>query len=68
MEDWTQCETRGPWVRNSLEVKIKELRKNAVRLRKAYTKDFMNVPCQYIADAYDSAANIIQYRLDNIKE
>ena len=68
MDDWVKCETRGPWVRNSLEAKIKGLRKDAARLRKAYTKDFMNVPCQYIAEAYDNAADVIQYRLDNIKD
>lgn len=68
MNNWVKCETRVPWVRNSLEDKIKGLRKDAARLRNAYTNDFMSVPCQYIAEAYDNAADVIQYRLDNIKD
>lgn len=68
MKDWITCESRGTFVRNSLKAKVKELRESAKKARGAYTKDFMNIPCQYIADTYDAAANVIQDQLDKVKE
>ena len=66
MEEWINCESRGPWVRNSLKHRVDELRSAANKARKAYRKDFMGKPCGYIADAYDEAAALLQQRLDAV--
>ena len=66
MEEWMNCESRGPWVRNSLKHRVDELRSAANKARKAYRKDFMGKPCGYIADAYDEAAALLQQRLDAV--
>lgn len=66
MEEWMNCESRGPWVRNSLKHRVDELRSAANKARKAYRKDFMGKPCEYIADAYDEAAALLQQRLDAV--
>lgn len=58
MEDWAACESRGPWVRSSLKYEISRLRESANRARKAYNNGFMGKPFNYIADAYDEAANV----------
>jgi hypothetical protein len=63
MNDWIACESRGPYVRNSLKHKISELRSEARRARDAYRQDYMKKPCTYIADAYDEAADLLQSRL-----
>jgi hypothetical protein len=65
-KDWVKCETRLPWVRNSLKVEIAEFRRRANKTRKAYQNDFMGSPCRYIADAYDEAADALQKRLDEL--
>lgn len=66
MKDWATCETRGPFVRNSLKAKVSELRGAATKARNAYSKDFMGKPCSYIADAYEEAADALQNRLDAV--
>ena len=68
MKDWKQCDTRGPWIKNSLKHEIKELRRVATRSRNAYTKDFMGEPCRWYADALDEAANVLQAKLDGLSE
>lgn len=66
MEEWAACESRGPFVRNSMKQRIAELRGAAARARKAYRKDYMGKPYSYIADAYDEAADVLQKRLDAV--
>jgi hypothetical protein len=66
MSKWKDCETRGPWVRNSLKSEISELRSAAKKARGAYQQDFMGKPCAYIADAYDAAADVLEARLNAI--
>lgn len=66
MEDFATCESRGPFVRNSLRAKVSELRTAAKTARNAYRKDFMGKPCSYIADAYEEAADALQKRLDSV--
>ena len=66
MEDWATCESRGPFVRNSLKARVSELRSAATKARNAYRKDFMGKPCNYIADAYDEAADVLQKHLDEV--
>ncbi len=61
--EWATCESRGPWVRNSLRDQAKDLRRREVAVRHAYTKDYMRVPCEYVAEAYAEAAAAIERRL-----
>lgn len=63
---WMTCDTRRPFVTNSLKHRADELRQAATRCRHAYTKDFMDEPCRYIADAYDNAAEAIENALETV--
>lgn len=63
MPKWMTCESRRPYVTNSLKARADELRQAATRCRNAYTKDFMGQPSRYIADAYDKAAEAIEAAL-----
>ena len=67
MTEWANCESRGPFVRNSLKHKIGELRNSANATRNAYRKDFMGKPCSYIAESYDEAADALQKRLNTVE-
>lgn len=60
---WLSCETRRPWVKNSLREASKKMRGSEVRVRNAFRKDYMREPCQYIADAYAEAAAALEARL-----
>lgn len=64
---WATCESRAPFVLNSLRHRAKELRTAANKCRRAYKKPFMNEPCQFIADAYDRAASEIEAAITQIE-
>lgn len=64
--DWAECESRGPLVRNSLKHRASELTTAANKCRRAYQKDFMRIPLEWLADAYDEAAAALNRRLSSI--
>lgn len=64
--DWAECESRGPLVRNSLKHRASELTTAANKCRRAYQKDFMRIPLEWLADAYDEAAAALNRRLFSI--
>lgn len=61
--EWASCESRGPWVTNSLKANAQELRDKEKRCRRAFNKDFMGVPSRYVADAYAEAAAVFEAKL-----
>ncbi|MEI1276603.1 hypothetical protein [Klebsiella pneumoniae] len=61
--DWMTCESRRPFVVNSIRARVAELRDAEKRCRNAYRKDFMGVPARYVADAYGEAAAALEARL-----
>jgi hypothetical protein len=61
--DWMVCESRRPWVTNSLKHHIKELRDAEKRSRNAFKKDYMGEPARYFADACAEAASVIEAKL-----
>jgi hypothetical protein len=64
MSDWmTETDIRKQVVVASLESRSLDLRRAAAQCRKAYTKDYMNIPMNWLADAYDEAAAILDARL-----
>lgn len=65
-QGWVTCETRRPWVTNSLKASAQALREKETRLRTTYTKDFMGVPSRFVADAYGEAAAVFEAKLDLI--
>ncbi|WP_186095651.1 hypothetical protein [Burkholderia gladioli] len=60
---WMTCESRRPFVVNSLRARAEDLRDAEKRCRNAYRKDFMGVPARYLADAYGEAATALEARL-----
>ena len=60
---WMACESRRPWVTNSLKHHIKELRDAEKRSRNAFKKDYMGEPARYFADACAEAAAVIEAKL-----
>lgn len=61
--EWMACETRRPWVVNSLQHRAEEMRAAEKRCRNAYRKDFMGKPAAYVADAFAEAATAFESRL-----
>lgn len=61
--EWMACESRRPWVTNSLKANAQELRDKEKRCRIAFNKDFMGMPSRYVADAYAEAAEVFEARL-----
>lgn len=61
--EWASCESRGPWVTNSLKANAQELRDKEKRCRRAFNKDFMGVPSRYVANAYAEAAAVFEAKL-----
>lgn len=61
--EWAACESRRPWVTNSLKANAHELREKEKRCRSAFNKDFMGVPSRYVADAYAEAAAVFEAKL-----
>jgi len=64
--EWMTCESRGPWVTNSLKHHIKELRVAEKRSRHAFKKDYMGEPARYFADVCGEAAVLFESRLSAI--
>jgi hypothetical protein len=60
--EWTDCETRGPMVRNSLKHRISELMIAERRCRSAYTQAYMRGPFTWLADAYAEAIEALETR------
>ena len=60
------CRTRGPWLRNSLEARRKELQDAAVRARGAFRQEFMSDAAAYLARTYERAADILVMALVEI--
>ncbi|AJY65682.1 MULTISPECIES: hypothetical protein [Burkholderia] len=60
---WMTCESRRPFVVNSLRSRAEDLRAAEKRCRNAYRKDFMGSPACYLADAYGEAATALEARL-----
>lgn len=64
MSDWMQSDdVRKTVVVQSLQSRRDALRGAASQCRKAYTKDYMNVPMNFLADAYDQAAAVLDAAL-----
>lgn len=64
MSDWMQSDDiRKTVVVQSLQSRRRDLRTAATKCRKAYTKDYMNIPMNWLADAYDEAANVLDTAL-----
>lgn len=61
--EWAACESRRPWVTNSLTANAQELREKEKRCRTAFNKDFMGMPSRYVADAYAEAAAVFEAKL-----
>lgn len=68
VKEWVQCESRGPWLRNSLRHRIGELQRASARCRNSFKKGVMVDPSFWLADAYDEAANALQKRLDELSK
>ncbi|WP_447988389.1 hypothetical protein [Achromobacter spanius] len=66
--DWVACESRRPWVTNSLKASAQKLRGKESRCRTAYTKDFYGIPARYVADAYAEAAAVFESKLAAIAQ
>lgn len=60
---WMSCESRRPWVVNSLRTRAKDLRANEKKARTAFRKDYMGEPARYFADACGDAAAVFEARL-----
>ena len=64
MTDWmTATDIRKQVVMESLKSRSADLRRAAAQCRKAYNKDYMNVPMNWLADAYEEAAAILDGKL-----
>lgn len=63
VSEWAACESRRPWVANSLKASAQDLRGKEKRCRAAFNKDFMGVPSRYVADAYGEAAAVFEAKL-----
>lgn len=61
--DWATCETRGPWVRNGLKVRIATMKSDVARLRKAFNKPFMGEPTKWYADVVEDATAVLEKAL-----
>lgn len=61
--EWMTCESRRPWVTNSLKANAQELRDKERRCRTAYNKDFYGIPARYVADVYAEAAAVFEAKL-----
>lgn len=64
--EWMACESRRPWVTNSLKHHIEELRNAEKRSRNAFKKDYMGEPARYFADACAEAAAVFEAKLSAI--
>jgi hypothetical protein len=64
--EWMTDESRAPWVTNSLEQQIANLRGAARRLRKMFNKPYMGEMAAWLADAYEDAAAVLESRLGEI--
>ena len=51
----------------SLESRIAQLRERAQGCRDAYRQDYMRVPMEYLGQAFDDAATVLQSRLDALE-
>ncbi|AZY52205.1 hypothetical protein [Bordetella avium] len=61
--DWMSCESRRPWVIDSLAHQAKKLRRKERGCRISFRKDYMGVPVRYLADAYGEAAAVFEARI-----
>lgn len=61
--EWMACDTRRPFVVNSLRHRAQEMRAAEKRCRNAYKKDFMGKPAVYLADAFAEAATAFESRI-----
>lgn len=69
MSDWmASADVRKQVVVQSLKSRGSDLRKAATQCRKAYTKDYMNIPMNWLADAYDEAAKVLDARLAAVSQ
>lgn len=66
MTDWMTDVSRRPYVTNSLKHRRDELRGAAKRCRRAFRKDYMGVPSNWLADAYEEAASVLDRRLTEV--
>jgi len=64
--EWMTCESRLPWVTNSLKQRANALREAEKRSRRAFNKDYMGEPARYFADACAEAAAVFEARLSAI--
>lgn len=64
--EWMACESRRPWVTNSLKHHAQELRAAEKRSRNAFKKDYMGEPARYFADACGEAAAALEAKLSAI--
>lgn len=64
MSDWKQSDdVRKTVVVQSLTSRRDNLRVAAAQCRNAYTKDYMSIPMNFLADAYDQAAAVLDAAL-----
>jgi hypothetical protein len=64
MNEWlASTDIRKQVVVQSLKSRVSDLRHAAGQCRKAYTKDYMNIPMNWLADAYDEAAAVLDAKL-----
>lgn len=61
--EWMTCESRRPWVTNSLAHQAKKLRRKERGCRIAFRKDYMGAPTRYLADVYGEAAAVFEARI-----
>ncbi len=65
-DDWMRCESRRPWILNSLRSRVSEMRNTEKRCRGAFRKDYMGEPARYFADAIAEAASVLEARIEAI--
>jgi hypothetical protein len=64
MSNWMECDdVRKQVVMQSLQSRSADLRRSAGQCRKAYVKDYMSIPMNWLADAYDEAASVLDAKL-----
>ena len=66
--DWAQCQTRGPWIRNSLKQRIARMKADEARMRKAFNKPYMSEPTKWYADAIRDATEVLERALATIQQ
>jgi hypothetical protein len=64
--EWAACQTRGMYLKQSLNGRIKQMRNMEKQSRAAFRQPFMAEPANYMADVYREAAALFERALKRI--